>query len=473
MTSAPHNAGEQLTQAICAFALETNTDSVPAEVLEKGRVHVLDSLACALAGSVSQACWIARDYLAADGGGAGECGVLGSALRLAPRFAAFANGMAIHADSYDDTAPQPTPTRNGGIHATGSVTAACLAVAQKLGSCGREVSSAIQIGVEISSKLNHAVDQDHYLRGFHPTSTLNVFGITAAIGRLMKLDAPTMSDALGLAASQASGLRLNLGAMAAPFHSGHAAECAIVAVELARRGFTAADRLMERDIGFFNAYAGGYEPAAIIGRLGAPWAMVDPGTWIKPYPCGALTHPAIGATIDLVTREGIAPADVAHVAVRTNDKVARILVHKRPVDALQAKFCMPYAIATAIANRGAGLTAFTDEAVTRPDIQRLLDRIEYTSYGVPEPGYTNVTTLVDITLTDGRMHALRADAAKGTPQNPMTFADIRDKMLDCARYAGWPLDNAERAVDAVAGLEQLGGVDCIMDALSSAARQTR
>jgi 2-methylcitrate dehydratase PrpD len=455
-----------LTAELCRFVATTRADDIPAEVVAVGKNHILDSLACALAGSVAPASGIIRDFLGAGGGAPGAAAVLGTNTRLAPRFAAFANGAAIHADNFDDTAPQPSPDRNGGIHATGTVLAAALALAEAQGRSGTDLMLALQLGCEVSCKLNHAADAEHHNRGYHPTSTLNIFGVAAAAGRLLGLSEEALARAIGIAASQSAGLRINFGSMTDPFHSGHVAEAGIVSAELAARGFTAAKNALEAPQGFFFAYAGGFDAGAIGGKLGKPWAFVDPGTWIKPYPCGSLTHPAITALIELSKREAIKPEAVSTIRIRTNRRVANTLIHNQPKDALESKFSMPFAAAMALERRQASLAEFTDEFVQSAPVQALMQKVDYGAYEKAGASYTNVTTLIELALADGRKFSLRADFAKGTPQNPMSFGELADKFRGCAAYARWPADKTETAIDRIADLEAVADIRAITKLLS-------
>jgi len=112
----------------------------------------------------------------ADGGAT----VMGTSRRTAPRFAAFLNAAAMHADNFDDTNPQAMVERNGGIHATAPVLAAALAVAEGRKASGRDLAAALHAGIGIACRINHAIDARHYRDGFHATGTLSTFGAAAA-----------------------------------------------------------------------------------------------------------------------------------------------------------------------------------------------------------------------------------------------------------------------------------------------------
>ena len=249
-------------------------------MITRGRIHILDSLGLALAGTRSASGRIALEHADSLQSGDHRASVLGTGLRTAPRLAAFVNGTTIHADNFDDTNPQPVAHRNGGIHASGPVLAAALAAAEAAGATGADLECAFHAGAEIACKLNHAIAARHYVGGFHTTGTLTVFGAAAACARLAGLDVNAMADALAIAASRASGVRRNFGAMAEQLHGGHSAECGLAAADLAERGLGGANDILDGRFGYFDAAGGGWEEDAIRGRLGAPWALVDPGTWI-------------------------------------------------------------------------------------------------------------------------------------------------------------------------------------------------
>jgi 2-methylcitrate dehydratase PrpD len=447
---------ESLTPHLAQFVVRTRYDDIPSDVLEKGKGHILDSLGCGLAGSVSDPGKIALAYLADECGSDGAASVLGTASRFAPRFAAFANGLAMHADDFDDTGPQPSPDRNGGIHATVPVLAVALALSERDGRSGKEFMAALHVGVEVSCKLNHAADQSHYSRGYHSTCSIGIFGATAAAAHLLGLGEEATARAFGIAASQSCGLRANFGSMMNPFHAGHAAECGLVSARFAARGFTSTPGILEKTpIGYFQAAAGGFDPDAIMGRLGKPWAFVDPGMWIKPYPCGALTHPAITALIDLAKTHDIKPDEIASVSVKTNQNMVNTLIHNRPKSELQAKFSMPFAAAVALQRRRVTLAEFNDAVVLDAEVQALIAKVDYSAFEKREEGYSNVTTLMEVALTDGREFSLRADFGKGSPRNPMSYDDLAEKFRGCAGYANWAEDKAEAVIEIIRDLENV------------------
>ena len=457
-----------VTDHVARFALNTRYEDIPERVRALGKAHILDALGLSLAGAAAPGSRIIQDYLASLGCTNGPAHVFGASLATAPRFAALANGAAIHAHDYDDTCPQHLADRNGGLHATGPVISAALATAEAAGGSGRAVLEAFHVGVEIGCRVSHSIANRHCADGYHPTGTINVFGAAAAVGRLLGADHDTMCTALGLAASHAGGIRENFGTMTKPYHAGHAAEGGTVSAELAVRGFTAAKNALEAPRGFFAAAGGGFDPVQVMERLGGPWAFEDPGIWIKPHPSGALNHPAMTLLRKWVRDEGVTPDRVRRVRLRTNANVVNTLLHSHPKTWLEAKFSLPFNAAVILVKGRAGLAEFTDAVVNAPEIRAMIDRIDFAAFERIEPGYTNTTTFVEIVLADGKTLSGRVDYPKGSPQDPMSYDEVAEKFRECADYADWPRAKAAQIVDLVRDFETLPDVRALTTTLSAA-----
>src|SRR6267143_575627 len=324
---------ESLTAYVADFITRARAANVPAEVTHLGKRSILDGIGLALAGSVAESGHIVRRYLA-NLGIASDKGstVIGSELRLPARFAAFANGLTIHADDYDDTQLAIAKDRVYGLltHPTAPALPPVLALAERDRRSGRDLMTAYQVGVEVECKVAEAILPRHYQQGFHSTATCGAIGAAAAAAKLLGLDREATRRALSLGATQAGGLRENFGTMTKPFHAGRAAESGVVAAELAALGFTASPNGLEADRGFFRAAGGGYSAEMIDGKLGTPWTFAFPGVSIKPHPSGSLTHPGMAVMLDLVRRHDLRPARVKRVTVGTNHNMPNALIHHRP-----------------------------------------------------------------------------------------------------------------------------------------------
>jgi 2-methylcitrate dehydratase PrpD len=457
------------TSYVADFIVNTRYTDVPAEVLDLARKSILDGLGLALAGSVAETGEIVRKYLSSNGLTSGGATVIGSSLKAPVRFAALANGVGIHADDYDDTQLAVAKDRVYGLltHPTAPTLPVALALTETRSMTGKDLLLAYNVGVEVETKISEAINPRHYEDGFHSTGTVGVFGAAATASKLMGLDRPHVLRALGIAGSEAAGLRENFGTMTKPFHAGRAAESGVVAAEFASLGWTATDEILESPRGFFQAAGGGWDPNALMGKLGKPWTFVSPGISIKPSPSGSLTHPGIGEMLRLIRENRITPDQVASVDVGTNKNMPNALIHHHPTDNLQAKFSMEFCMAAALLFGQVGLTQFNDEVVNSRPVQETIKRVHFGVSPVAEAaGYDKMTTIIDIHMKDGQTISGRADFGKGSPANPMSYDEVAAKFMDCAAYARWPESKSKAIVSTVRKLEDLPDIRQLTTLLS-------
>jgi 2-methylcitrate dehydratase PrpD len=478
----PQSSERSLTEYVARFVAETAPSRIPREVMHLGKRSILDGLGLALAGNAAESGRLVRAYLRSLGCRTDRgATVIGTRLKVPARFAAFANGIAIHADDYDDTQLAVAKDRVYGLltHPTAPALPPVLALGEIGDRSGLDVLTAYQIAVEVETKVAEAIAPRHYDHGFHSTATIGTIGAAAGAARMLGLDVEATRRALAIGATQAAGLRENFGTMTKPFHAGRAAESGVLAAELARMGWTATPTVLEAPRGFFRAAGGGYDPAAIEGKLGEPWTFSFPGVSIKPHPSGSLTHPGMGLMLDLVRAHDIRPEQVVKVRVGTNRHMPNALIHHRPKNELQAKFSMEFCMAILLLERKAGLAEFTDAVVARPDVQKMIEKIEFGVHPEAEAaGYEKMTTIVEIELAGGRTVSGRADFGKGSPANPMSDEELAQKFRECAAWGGLPRANAEKAIELVFRLEKLKSVRELTRLLavgraSSAARSRR
>lgn len=445
-----------LTKYAGKFVVETRYEDLPAEIIELGKKSILDGLGLALAGSRAETGPICRRYLKQLGVCGGKSCVIGSGLKTSPRFAAWTNGVSIHADDFDDTQLSSAKDRVYGllVHPTVPVLPAIFALAEGKSVSGKEFMVGYHTGVEVECKIAEAISPRHYLDGFHSTGTCGPFGSAAGCSKLLRFDLSKTLNTLGLVASQSGGLRENFGTMTKPFQAGRAAESGVASAELVALGWTAAEQILEAERGFFHAFGGAFDPGSIMDRLGKPWTFASPGISLKPYPSGSLTHPAMTELARLIAANEIQATQVEKVDIGANHNMTTTLLHHQPKTGLEAKFSMEFCLAILLLRGKAGLSEFTDQVVQKPDVQDMIRRINF--YVDPEAekaGYDKMTSLLQIHFKDGRVITGRADFGKGSPADPMTFEEAAVKFRGCAEYAEWPKAKTEKIIDFVKSLE--------------------
>jgi 2-methylcitrate dehydratase PrpD len=461
--SAPPKVSAAITDYVAGFVNATRAADIPADVAHLGKRSVLDGIGLALAGAASECGHIAHKYLESLGI-ASERGstVIGSKLRLPARFAAFANGLAIHADDYDDTQLAVAKDRVYGLltHPTAPALPPVLALAERDRRSGADMMLAYQVGVEVECKVAEAILPRHYQQGFHSTATCGSIGAAAGAAKLLGLDRDATRRALSIGATQAGGLRENFGTMTKPFHAGRAAENGVVAAEIAALGFTASPNGLEADRGFFRAAGGGYSVEMIDGKLGSPWTFHFPGVSIKPHPSGSLTHPGMAVMMELIRKHDIKPEKVKRVAVGTNHNMPNALIHHRPKNELQAKFSMEFCMAILLLERKGGLEQFTDAVVNRPDVQAFIQKVNFGVHPEAEAaGFDKMTTIIEIELDGGQVIRGRADFGKGSPANPMSDEELSEKFRQCAAWGGLTKEQTQAVLDAVWKIETVKDVN--------------
>jgi 2-methylcitrate dehydratase PrpD len=447
-----------LTAYVADFVVNTTYENIPQQVIELGKKSILDGFGLALAGSRAESapiCLRYLDTLSADGG---VSTVIGTARTTAPQFAALVNGISVHADDFDDTQLAAAKDRVYGllVHPTVPVLPAAFALAERGNCSGREFMLAYHLGVEVECKIAEAISPRHYEDGFHSTGTCGPFGSAATCAKLMRLDASRTRTAFGIAASESGGVRENFGTMTKPFQAGHAAASGLVAAQLADLGWTAAQNILEAQRGFFHAAGGSYDPTAIMSKLGAPWTFASPGISLKPYPSGSLSHPAMTEMMRLIELHDIRPGQVKQVEVGANHDMYQALLRHDPKTGLEAKFSMEFCMAILLLERKGGLPQFTDAVVQRPDVRAMIGKIKY--YIDPQAeaaGFDKMTSLIKITLSDGKVITGQAIYGKGSPADPMTYEEAAQKFRGCAEYARWPKAKTEALVELVASLENV------------------
>lgn len=453
-----------LTTYVADFIVNTKYEDIPQDVVELGKKTILDGFGLALAGSVSESGPIIRKYIDSIGSASGKASVLGTGMKVPARFAALANGIAIHADDYDDT--------GSSLHVNAPMLPAALAVSELGRRSGKEFTVAYHLGVEVEDKIGDAISVRHNADGFHTTGTCGSFGSAAACAKLCNLSARQTARAFGIAGSQASGLRDNFGTMTKPFNAGHAAEGGVVAADLASMGWTAAEDILEAPLGFYQAEGGTYNPGAIVDRLGKPWMFASPGDLIKRFPCGTIQQAVMDEMLRLIRENPIEAAAVESVEIGGNRSNFNTLFRHRPKTGLEAKFSMEFSVAVLLVEGKAGLNEFTDAVVQKPAVQDMIARTRF--YVDPEfdkPGQSFQATLtagniIKIHMKDGRVVTGRSGHAKGSPENPMSYEEVAEKFRGNADFAKWPKQKSESVIEMVKSLETLTDMSKLTAALT-------
>jgi 2-methylcitrate dehydratase PrpD len=365
--------------------------------------------------------------LCREQGGPPTARAYGKSACMPETWAALYNGSLAHGNDYDDTHSESI------VHIGGAVVPTAIAMAERLGSSGEKVLSAIVAGYEVAARVGMAASKGFHAQGFHPTGVCGAFSAAATAAHLSGLNGEQTANAFGIALSQASGSLqfLEDGTWTKRMHPGWSAHAGIIAAGLARRGYTGPIKTFEGRFGLYAMYANTVKPdlERAISGLGSGWEILE--TDVKPYPCGHISHPYMDCALKLRREHGLTPEMIESIEARVPGPGVPIVcepaaVKKAPPNSYAARFSLQYAVAVILVKGRAGIEEFSDEAICDPVVLDLARRIEYViddSLPFPQafPGW------IRIRLRDGRLLEARMDASRGSREIPMTPDELREK----------------------------------------------
>jgi len=444
------------SKILADFASDVNPSALPEEVVEATKLAVLDWLGCALAGAPTPAGRIFAETFA-DFRGPPVATLLNGAGRDSSLNAATVNGALSHIVELDDV------HKGGVIHAGAVVIPAALAAAQETNAGGRAFLTGVAVGFDVCIRIAEAVTASHYLF-FHNTATCGTFGSATAVGNILGLDRQRMLWALGSAGTQAAGLwEFNAdGAMSKHLHAGKAAGNGLLSAYLALRGFTGTGAILEGKRGFFAAMAKEVNAAKITDGLGEPGAWKILENTYKPHASCRHTHPAIDAMLAFAGTPGFSPEAIEGIEVRTYRDAMNIAGITDPGSTYEAKFSLPFCIASATLFKSTGLADFTQDRLENIELRRLIRATRLVVDEEVESRYPKMWPVrIIVTLADGSRLEGGVDYPKGDPENPLAKAELQDKFR---RLAGPVVGDreAERLVGEMEKLDRASTVEGII-----------
>jgi 2-methylcitrate dehydratase PrpD len=388
-----------LTRALAEQARTLTLADIPPDIRAWARQCVLDYVGCALAGAKDELTEILLAEMQEQGGNT-TAQVIGHSVRLPPASAAMVNGTAAHALDFDDV----NMAMPG--HPSVAILPALLALAEERGASGAAVLTAFVAGYELQCRVGRVVAPGHYDGlGFHATATIGSFGAAAACAHLLQLPAEQFATALGIAGTQAAGLKSMFGTMCKPLHAGKAAYHGLMAAKLASRGFTSRTDVIECGQGFARTHSPDFHPERAMETPVNGWYIRS--NLFKYHAACYMTHATIEAARKIREQVGDTPAGVEHIRLRLEESCDRICNIPSPQTGLEAKFSLRLTAAMGLAGFDTGrLTTFSEEVANNPTLVGLRDKVE-TDF---RTGISNTFTAIDLQLSDGRRFSAEHDA---------------------------------------------------------------
>jgi 2-methylcitrate dehydratase PrpD len=446
---APANGSAAMTEILAAFVANTGNDDIPSPLYDHAKVALLDTVGVLLAGKEEP---VTKKLLqlAEFSGGKEQSTVMGHGVKKSALQAALINGSAAHALDYDDSS-----ARFWG-HPTCSIYTSLLSLGELERKSGRDLLASYLIGLEVGFIVADSVGEAMYRAGFHTTGVLGIVASAAGCARLLALDSDQSSNALAIAATQSAGLKRSFGTMCKPFHAGKAAEGAVMAVLLARDGFTGAGDIFEGPNGLLVSHGAGVNDFSL-GMLGRTWGVENLSQ--KFHAACNWIHSPIEAALAIKKEHKDLKADniksvqiiVSDIALATADVV-------QPRTGLEGKFSIPYCVASALETGNTGVSAFTDEAVSSPKIKELIAKTKVKAHPKAEPFDTRVT----VETTDGSRYSHDYNVMENIPTIEQKRVRVGKKFTENVSPVLGSA-KAEEAAEMMLALDEVDDVSTLLD----------
>lgn len=443
-----HSTSASITPALGRWASELTLSAVPADVLDRLKLYLLDSIGCGLYGATQTWGQVAADVVIGFSGG-GPSSLFGRADTASPPDAALANGTAIHGFEIDDAHVASS------LHPGAVTLPAALAVGQARGASGADLLTALAAGYETGLRVGVCAGVSHSTSGYHVTGTVGTLAAAAAAASMLRLDPMASAHALGIGATQAAGLyAARLGAMTKRFHAGRASQSGVIAAYLAEKGFTGSLDALEAPFGgFMSTLHGQFDPATILADLGERWETSRVG--LKAYAACASAHTTIDGICEL-RQCGLSADNLARLTIYVSKKsLINIGWPYAPAEVITAQMNGQYAAAVALLDGEVFLDQYAPSRLSDPKILALTSRISFVHE--PEIDHRGAgkrhTVKIEAIRTDGSTMSTVVEQRRGSAEHPLTREEVVNKFRRLAVACLSEL-RIDQTIETIARIEQ-------------------
>jgi 2-methylcitrate dehydratase PrpD len=464
MAKAHGGGGNPHTQAIAEFVSGFTYERIPADVLARIKLLVLDSLGCAIYGVDLPWSRILHEALG-DEDTTTSTSVWGTKEKLSAPHAVLINGALVQSFELDDV------HRVGVLHVGAVTLPPVLAVLEKNAAItGKEFLAATVAGYEIGPRVGICMGQEHIGQGWHSGATLGVYSAAAGAAAAMRLDVGQTVNALGIAGTQAAGLMAaQYGSMVKRMHAGRSAQSGYYGAMLARRGYTGIQDVFESDYGgfcsTFSRSHDRYNLNALSDGLGERFETLQIA--LKFYSCVGSNHTTLDGIREIEARRPFKLADIEKIIVHGSQVTAdHVGWPYKPEGLTSAQLNLPYCIATYLLEGDVFVAQFTEDKVADPDriaVSRLVDVVEDPAITAQGSRFRHKVR-VEIRFKNGDVETETVEAPRGSEKKFATEADVVAKFrkLASTQFSG---DKVDRVVDLVLNAERLSSAQEIVAAL--------
>ena len=460
--SAVH-AKDTVLEKIASKIFDFDLAAITPQAYRLARTAIIDTLGVTIAGA-GEPCTQRLLHTPGVATAPGDCSLFGLNRKTSALDASLINGTASHALDYDDFS-QPM-----GGHQSAPLVSPLMALAEERSLSGLRLLQAYIVGIETEIRLARAVNFHHYDKGWHPTSTLGIFGAAAASSHLLGLNTSQITIALAIAASFASGLKANFGTMVKPLHVGQCARNGLFATLMAQAGYDANAAALEHKQGFFNVFNGPglYNAELIFEHWANPLEVLSPSMGLKQFACCGSAIPAVAMALQLRNEETLPIEEIEKIEILPHKRRLPHTNNPDPQSPLAAKFSVQYAVCLALIKGALRLDDFEGQAHFDPKVRQLMAKtIAREHPDMPDDSPDQFGAEVIITLISGRQLSRRVDSLIGRGgDNPLSSQELWEKFSDCA---GRTLEatQVKSLFDALQSLEKVKDIRHITTLMNS------
>jgi len=451
--AAAMGTSSECTRRLAEYAVDLRYDDIPSTVLARAKNTIADGIGAIIFGSTLPWSRMILDYAERAGAGGRSRLLRPGGPLVGAASAALANGLMAHAFELDG-ATKPAV----GVHPFATIFPAALALAQERGIGGRRLLAAFVAATECAIRIGRATKKSNERRGFHAPGTTGPFAAAVACGRLVGLDARRMANALGIAGSLAAGLvqfsRSKGGGMVKRLHFGRANESGILAANLADRGFTGPNDIIEGEFGFLRAFCDDYALEEVTKDLGETFHTLT--IYMKRYPAHSTAQTPLQAIEELQAERRFTGDEVETMSIAGSHDMLERHDIPEPTDIMSLQYSVNCCAALACYRDPRDPRSYDETALADPRIRALSRRIALIPLDKALQK-TRDSVKVTVTLKDGTTLARQLNHFKGTPDSPPSVADVHEKfailMRDCTTA------KAEEIFERIQNLEAEKDID--------------
>ena len=442
----------EYSRVLAKFVVDLQYEDLPQNVVEKTKIHFLDSLGNIL-GAYEMPWSRMVIKIVEQMKGEPQSTVMGNPRKYPMIMAALANGTMAHGIDADDSGARPSWAHPGSC-----IIPAAYSASEAKQVSGKELITAILAGYEVNCRVDSAVYPGLRNRGFHATGVVGTIGAATAAGKILGLNEEQMVNAFGLAGIQAAGLDewLTAGDMSKRLHAGKAAMNGVLAALLAREGYTGPSTVFEGKYGLLATHTESYDLSRLTEGLGTEFKIL--GCKFKPYACCHELCPPIRLALQTQREHEIKPEDIEKIRIGLNHITAenQLKVAQTP---LHAQNHAAVAVAIALVEGQVFMKEFF-ECYDDPRVIELGQKCEvYSDPEINEVFPTKIGTKLDIITKDNHYSLFEADKL------PIPPSFIKEKFTELSSMQ-LSTEKVEKIIKIVDELETLENMVQLSDLFS-------